>query len=305
MTLQQLLYALTIAEKGSMNKAAESLFISQPSLTLAMKDLEKELGITIFRRSSRGVELTNDGEDFLISARQIYQQYEVLKDKYSGDRNMRRKFAVSTQQFSFTSKAFVETAKQYENSTYDFTIRETDYSAVINDVGKMRSEIGVIYQSDLNHKLINKLLRDNDLEFTELSEDSVCVYLCKDHPLAGEESLTLSMLKDYPCVSFEQGDQNSLYFAEEIIENGEYEKTIRCSDRASMINMLVGLNGFTYAACVTYNEFNGGKCVAIPLKLEHAHKSLAITIGYITKKHSVLTDIGREFIRQLAVYTGK
>lgn len=201
MTLQQLLYALTIAEKGSMNKAAESLFISQPSLTLAMKDLEKEIGVTIFRRSSRGVELTNEGEDFLISARQIYQQYELLKDKYSGTEDIRRKFAVSTQHYSFITKAFVETVKKYDTKNFDFAIRETKTRDVISDVGKLRSEIGILYESDFNRKVITKMLHDNDLDFTKLIDCKAYVYLWKNHPLAGESQISLSMLKDYPCLS--------------------------------------------------------------------------------------------------------
>ena len=245
MTLQQLLYALTISEKGSMNKAAEALFISQPSLTLAMKDLEKEIGITIFRRSSRGVELTNEGADFLVHARQIYQQYELLRDKYTGSVDIKRKFAVSTQHYSFVTKAFVETVKKYDTRKFDFAIRETKTADVISDVGKLRSEIGVLFESDFNRKAINKMLRDNDLDFTSLIDCRAYVYLWKNHPLAGEKSISLSMLKDYPCLSFEQGDQSSLYLAEEILGENEYPRTIKATDRATMLNLMVGLNGYT------------------------------------------------------------
>ena len=305
MTLQQLLYALTIAEKGSMNKAAESLFISQPSLTLAMKDLEKEIGITIFRRSSRGVQLTNEGADFLVNARQIYQQYELLKDKYSGAGDIKRKFAVSTQHYSFITKAFVETVKQYDTKNFDFAIRETKTQDVISDVGKLRSEIGILFESDFNRKVITKMLRDNDLEFTKLIDCRAYVYIWKNHPLAGEASISLNMLKDYPCLSFEQGDQSSLYLAEEILGETEYPRAIKTTDRATMLNLMVGLNGYTLCSGIICEELNGSDYVAIPFKEDRNHRNAKMTVGYITKRHSVMSDIGETFIDEIKAYLGK
>lgn len=305
MTLQQLLYALTISEKGSMNKAAEALFISQPSLTLAMKDLEKEIGITIFRRSSRGVELTNEGADFLIGARQIYQQYELLRDKYSGAEDIRKKFAVSSQHYSFVTKAFVETVKQYDTRNFDFAIRETKTQDVISDVGKLRSEIGILFESEFNRKAISKMIRDNDLEFTKLIDCRAYVYMWKNHPLAGEESVSMSMLKDYPCLSFEQGDQSSLYLAEEILGETEYPRTIKATDRATMLNLMVGLNGYTLCSGIICEELNGSDYVAIPFKEDRNHKNTKMTIGYITKRHSVLSDIGTTFIDEMKDYLSK
>ena len=305
MTLQQLLYALTISEKGSMNKAAEALFISQPSLTLAMKDLEKEIGITIFRRSSRGVELTNEGADFLVHARQIYQQYELLRDKYTGSVDIKRKFAVSTQHYSFVTKAFVETVKKYDTRKFDFAIRETKTADVISDVGKLRSEIGVLFESDFNRKAINKMLRDNDLDFTSLIDCRAYVYLWKNHPLAGEKSISLSMLKDYPCLSFEQGDQSSLYLAEEILGENEYPRTIKATDRATMLNLMVGLNGYTLCSGIICEELNGSDYVAIPFKEDRNHRNAKMTIGYITKRHSVMSDIGETFIDEIKAYLEK
>ena len=302
MTLQQLLYALTIAEKGSMNKAAESLFISQPSLTLALKDLEKEIGITIFRRSSRGVQLTNEGADFLVNARQIYQQYELLKDKYSGAGDIKRKFAVSTQHYSFITKAFVETVKQYDTKNFDFAIRETKTQDVISDVGKLRSEIGILFESDFNRKVITKMLRDNDLEFTKLIDCRAYVYIWKNHPLAGEASISLNMLKDYPCLSFEQGDQSSLYLAEEILGETEYPRTIKTTDRATMLNLMVGLNGYTLCSGIICEELNGSDYVAIPFKEDRNHRNTKMTIGYVTKRHSIMSDIGKTFIDEVEKY---
>lgn len=285
-----------------MNKAADALFISQPSLTLAMKDLEKEIGITIFRRSSRGVELTNEGADFLVSARQIYQQYELLRDKYTGAEDIKRKFAVSTQHYSFVTKAFVETVKKYDTRNFDFAIRETKTRDVINDVGKLRSEIGILFESDFNQKMISKMLRDNDLEFTKLIDCRAYVYLWKNHPLAKEESISMTKLKDYPCLSFEQGDQSSIYLAEEILGENEYPRTIKATDRATMLNLMVGLNGYTLCSGIICEELNGSDYVAIPFKEDRNHKNAKMTIGYITKRHSVMSEIGASFIDEIKSY---
>ena len=131
MTLQQIRYVITIAEKGSMNKASETLFVSQPTLTSAIRELEMEIGITIFIRTSRGVFLTAEGEEFLADARQLFQEYQWINDKYSDAKTVRQKFSVSTQHYSFVDKAFVETVKQFGTSSFDFSIREEETARVI------------------------------------------------------------------------------------------------------------------------------------------------------------------------------
>ena len=209
MTLQQLHYVITVSEAGSMNKASELLYIAQPSLTSAIKELEKELGIIIFNRSGRGVKLTNDGAEFLMYARQLYGQYEVLTEKYGTGGTLKKKFGVSTQHYSFAVKAFVETVKRFDASKYEFAIRETKTREVISDVATSRSEIGILYMSDFNRKALSKMLESNDLKFTHIINCAPYVYLWKGHPLANERSISFSQLTDYPCLSFEQGDNSS------------------------------------------------------------------------------------------------
>ena len=206
MTIQQLHYAITISEAGSFNKAAEVLYISQPSLTSSMQELEKELGITIFYRSGRGVSLTQDGSEFLLYARQVYNQYEALVEKYGESSNVKKKFGVSTQHYSFAVKAFVELVKRFDMSQYEFAIRETKTRDVIFDVSNMRSEIGILYLSDFNRAAVTKLLRSNNLEFHHIIKCRAYVYLWSGHPLAKKESISFDELKDYPCLSFEQGE---------------------------------------------------------------------------------------------------
>lgn len=194
MTLQQLHYAITIAESGSLNKAAEILYIAQPSLTSSMQELEKELGITIFNRSGRGVTLTADGVEFLQHAKQLYSQYEMLAEKYGNPQNLKKKFGVSTQHYSFAVKAFVELVKSFDTSRYEFAIRETKTKDVISDVTSMKSEIGILYLSDFNRAAINKFLHTAGLEFHHLIDCNVYVYIWSGHPLSKQKSIRFEEL---------------------------------------------------------------------------------------------------------------
>ncbi|MDD6155389.1 MAG: LysR family transcriptional regulator [Eubacteriales bacterium] len=304
MTLQQLYYAIMVAEMGSMNKAAEKLYISQPTMTSAIKELEKETQITIFQRTSRGVIPTNEGVDFLMHARQLYQQYELLKDRYSGNKNFKRKFGVSTQHYSFIDKAFVETIKYYDTLDFDFAIRETTTKQVITDVGILKSEIGILFMSDTNRKVLTRMLNENDLVFTPLIDCNAYVYLYKGHPLANEKSISLEQLADYPCLSFEQGSDSSVFFAEELLSDNEYPRSIKATDRATMLNLMVGLNGYTLCSGIICEELNGTDYVAVPFKEDEKNKNITMEIGYISKKHSIMSDIGKRFIHECKVYLG-
>lgn len=302
MTLQQILYAITVAEVGSMNKAAEKLYISQPSLTNAIRELERDAGITVFSRTGKGVVPTKDGEEFLIYARQVYQQYELLKEKYGKKENIKRKFGVSTQHYSFAVKAFVETVKKFDARQYEFAIREEKTYDVISDVGSLRSEIGILYLSNFNRKIIEKILKENELEFHKLIDASAYVYLWKNHPLAKEKSISFEQLEAYPCLSFEQGEKGSFYFAEEILSDNDYAQTIKACDRATMLNLMVGLNGYTLCSGIVCNELNGSDFVVVPFRADEENRNSVMEIGYITKKHSVLSEIGEIYIAEVKRY---
>lgn len=303
MTLQQLNYAITISECGSLNKAAEILYISQPSLTNSMQELEKEIGITIFYRSGRGVSLTRDGAEFLQYARQVYTQYEALMGKYGKGQNLKKKFGVSTQHYSFAVKAFVELVKGFDTSQYEFAIRETKTMDVILDVANLKSEIGILYLSDFNRAAITKLLRTNSLQFNHLIECQPYVYLWSGHPLAKQEKITFEQLKDYPCLSFEQGDSSSFYFAEEILSTNEYFRTIKANDRATMLNLMIGLNGYTLCSGIICQELNGDDYLAVPFETGDSEGGI-MEIGYITKKNMVLSSIGKMYIKEIKAYLG-
>ena len=258
--------------------------------------------ITIFNRSGRGVTLTNDGTEFLMYARQIYGQYESVLEKYSEGGSYKKKFGVSTQHYSFAVKAFVDMAQEFDMSEYEFAIRETKTAEVISDVSAMKSEVGVLYLSDFNRKALLKLLHSANLEFHHLIDCQAYVYLWKNHPLANEKSINFSQLEKYPCLSFEQGDKSSFYLAEEILSTNEYTRTVRASDRATMLNLMVGLNGYTLCSGIICEELNGSDYLAIPFEGDEQNQNSDMEIGYITRKNSILSKMGNMYVSSLRRY---
>lgn len=305
MTIQQLKYVIAITEMGSLNKASEVLYISQPSLSSSIHDLENELGITIFNRSGQGTTLTNDGIEFVQNARQIVQQYDGLMDKYGKGGTLKKKFGISTQHYSFAVKSFVELVSQADTTEYEFAIRETSTRRVIDDVSGGRSEIGILYLCDFNRKAIEKLLRTNGLEFYHLIDCDAYVYIWKGHPLAGNSSISFEDLADYPCLSFEQGESASLYFAEEILSTREYPRTIKANDRATMLNLMRGLNGYTLCSGIICEELNGTDYIAVPFSPDGDPSESRMEIGYIIKKNMILTRLAELYIEELRTYLAR
>ncbi len=300
MTLQQIRYIITISEVGSLNKAAEILYVAQPSLSGAVRDLEQELGFPIFYRSGRGMTLTNDGVEFLGYARQVYDQYEVLQEKYLGMAKRKKKFGISTQHYSFAVKSFVELVGQYDTQEYEFAIRETKTREVIEDVRTAKSELGILYVSNFNRKALLHLLSAADLAFHKLIDCDAFVYLWKGHPLAGEKQIDLAMLSPYPCLSFEQGGDGSFYYAEEIYSTAEYPRIIKANDRATMLNLMVGLNGYTLCSGIICEELNGSDFIAVPFAGDGSEGKMEI--GYIVKKNMILSEIADRYLEELKRY---
>ena len=294
MTLQQLKYAVAIADKGSINEAAKYLFISQPSLSNAIKDLEKEIKITIFTRTNRGIQISSEGAEFLGYARQVLQQSELLEQKYLSGMPAKQRFSVSTHHYLFASNAFVDLIKEFGGEEYEFTFRETKTYEVIDDVKNLRSEIGLIYLSDFNAPVIGKLLKESNLVFTELFTARPHVFLYKHHPLAQNKTITLEELEDYPCVSFEQGDQNSFYFSEEVLSTRSVKKSIKVSDRAAVVNMMIGVNAYTFSTGVFPEYLHGEDIVSIPLEADEK-----ICVGTIIHKDTTLTHLGEIYLEAL------
>ena len=303
MTIQQLNYVITISEKGSLNKAAEVLYVTQPSLTSAVRELEKELGITLFNRGGKGVTLTNDGAEFIQYARQVVTQYDRLLEKYGKGGNLRKKFGISCQHYSFAVKSFVEMVKQFDTDEYEFAIRETKTRDVIEDVTTGKSEVGILYLSDFNRKAIGKFLKSSQLEFHPLIKCEPYVYLWKGHPLANKKSIRLEELRDYPCLSFEQGPSGAFYFSEEILSTYDYIRTIKATDRATMLNLMVGLNGYTLCSGIICEELNGSDYVAVAFEdTEEEVAAGRMEIGYIVKQNMILSQMAEMYITELKKY---
>lgn len=294
MTLQQLRYAITIADCNSMNKAAQALFISQPSLSASIRDLENEIGITIYKRTNRGITITPEGEEFLGYARQVAEQYDLINKKYIEKNNVKKKFSVSTQHYTFAVKAFVEMVKQFGMDEYEFAVHETKTYEVIENVKNFKSELGILYLNDFNKQVITKILKENNLEFTELFECKTYVFIWKGNPLAKKDLITMEDLEDYPCLSFDQGMNNSFYLAEEVLSTNEYKKIIKANDRATLLNLMVGLNAYTLCSGIICQELNGDDYAAIPLDSDET-----MTIGYISRKNTTMSQLGKKYIEEV------
>ena len=297
MTLQQLKYAITVAETGTITEAANKLYISQPSLTNAIHELEKGMNIIIFNRTNKGISISKEGEDFLGYARQVLEQAAILEDKYKGDNGGKKKFCVSTQHYSFAVNAFVDLIKKFGQDEYDFSLRETQTYEIIEDVAKMRSEIGILFLNDFNEKVITKILKSYDLEFHQLFVAKPHVFISRKHPLAQNQVITNEELEQYPYLSFEQGEHNSFYFSEEIFSATERKKNIRVRDRATLFNLLIGLNGYTVCSGVIDKKLNGKDIIAAPLADESDMR-----IGYITHKKGRISRLGTTYLEALNKY---
>ena len=297
MTLQQLKYVITVAETGTITEAANKLYISQPSLTNAIHELEKEMNIVIFNRTNKGISLSREGNDFLGYARQVLEQAAILEDKYKRNHGGKKQFCVSTQHYSFAVNAFVDLVKEYGQDEYDFSLRETQTYEIIEDVVRMKSELGILFMNDFNEKVIGKLLKSHDLEFHLLFTAKPHVFISREHPLARQSVITNKELEQYPYLSFEQGEHNSFYFSEEIFSESERKKNIRVRDRATLFNLLIGLNGYTVCSGVIDEKLNGKDIIAVPLADEDN-----MHIGYITHRKGILSRLGDSYLKALQGY---
>lgn len=300
MTLTQLRYVIEVANSSSMNEAAKRLFISQPSLSAAIRELEAEAGIEIFRRTNRGISLTPEGEEFTGYARQVVEQYKLLESKYIDKATIKKKFSVSMQHYSFAVNAFVEMVKQFGMEEYEFAVYETKTYEVIEDVRDFKSEIGILFLNDFNRQVLTKLFHEYGLEFHEILECGIYVYMWKGHPLAGRKEISLEELEDYPCLSFEQGNYNSFYFAEEVLSTYEYKQLIKANDRATMLNLMVGLNGYTLCSGILCEELNGSDYCAVRLRSEEI-----MTIGYLVRKGVSVSPLGKKYLEEITKFKDK
>lgn len=297
MTLQQLKYMIAIAECGSITSAAAKLMIAQPSLSKSVSELEKEMGITIFYRNNRGIYLSEDGTKFLAYARQVVEQADLLKQQFKQKEAARRVFAVSAQHYSFVVSAFVALVKEYGNNKYQFTLRETKTHDIIEDVRTYRSELGILFLSNFNREIILRMIRGADLKFTSLFKAKPHVFVSRKNPLAQKTEVTLEDLQAFPRLTYEQGLNNSFYFSEELHSTAESPKSIVVTDRASLFNLLIGLNGYTISSGILSSALNGTEIVSIPLLSDET-----MEIGYIEPANRVMNQVSERYLKHLKEY---
>lgn len=295
MTLQQLRYLIAIAEHGSMNAAAYNLYASQSNLSTAIRDLERELGITIFKRSNRGVTLTSEGTELLGYARQVVEQANMLESRYAKGDGGRTRLAVSAQHYAFSVHAFVDVIAQCSSDDYEFVMRETSTGQIIEDVGSFRSEVGILFVDDFNQRVLEKAFADANLVFHPLFDARIHVFVGDGHPLADRKSVRPEELESWPCLTFEQGTENSFYFSEEPLSYLPHRKLIRVSDRGTMTSLLSSHEGYLLSSGVLSDEMQLGSIVAIPLETEERMR-----IGYLIHRERKPSELLLRYIERLS-----
>lgn len=291
MRIEQLEYLEAIVKTGSINEAAKNLYLTQPSLSNAIKELEKEVGVQILLRSKLGVSLTEDGREFLIYARQILDNVHLLEERYQKNAVRKQALSISAQHYAFVVHAFVELIRSVDSEEYQFTLRETETENILKDLASFKSEIGILYLNAFNRQVLEKLFKDNDLIFTPLFVAQPHVFVGSQNPLIGRKSVTLEDLEEYPYLSYEQGERNSFYFAEEILSTINHKKSIKVSDRATIFNLMVGLNGYTISSGIISSELNDDKIVAIPLEVDDS-----MTLGWLKRNKMELSPLAKDYI---------
>lgn len=294
MRIQQLEYLERIVEAGSINEAAKRLFLTQPSLSNAVKELENEMGIQIFQRSSGGISLTAEGREFMTYSKQILDQVNLMNERYKNGQQRKQSFSVSAQHYAFVVHAFVELIKSVNANEYQFTLRETETQNIFNDLAQFKSELGILYTNGFNQKIMQRLFKENNLVFTPLFVAKPHIFVSRHNPLTSKSSVNLSDLEDYPYLSYEQGEVNSFYFSEEILSTLSHKKSIKVSDRATIFNLMVGLNGYTISSGIISSKLNDDKIVAIPLNVDDD-----ITLGWLRHRQVEPSPLAKRYLSML------
>ena len=294
MRIQQLEYLERIVEAGSINEAAKRLFLTQPSLSNAVKELENEMGIQIFQRSSGGISLTAEGREFMTYSKQILDQVNLMNERYKNGQQRKQSFSVSAQHYAFVVHAFVELIKSVNANEYQFTLRETETQNIFNDLAQFKSELGILYTNGFNQKIMQRLFKENNLVFTPLFVAKPHIFVSRYNPLTSKSSVNLSDLEDFPYLSYEQGEVNSFYFSEEILSTLSHKKSINVSDRATIFNLMVGLNGYTISSGIISSKLNDDKIVAIPLNVDDD-----ITMGWLKHRQVELSPLAERYLTML------
>lgn len=298
MNINQLKYVLTIASSSSMREASTKLYLSQPALSASVRELEEELGILIFERSNKGVFLTDEGREFLSYAKKAVGQYVILEDRYLSRNSGRERFSVSTQHYNFAIKAFAQVIRQMQPERFVFSIHETKTKRVLEDVNRLKSEVGVLAFSGSNEAVMKKLFRDYHLAFTPLMRRETYVYVWNDHPLVGRAEVSIREMQEYPCVSFDQSSEGDFYLTEEAMADYPFDRLIKSEDRATSMELIAQLGGYSIGS----GMLSGDDAILQGLTAIKLKEEDPLIIGYITRKGSLLSVYGENYVKELLKY---
>ncbi|MCM3731193.1 LysR family transcriptional regulator [Fictibacillus nanhaiensis] len=285
MTPQQFRYIVEIAKHNSISKAASALYVTQPSISRAVRELETELGITILDRTNKGVVFTKEGTELLFYAKTLLEQMESVVHHFNKEKTMNlTKFSISSQHYGFAIEAVANLMDYFAERNYELTIREDKTFDVIDDVYASRSILGILFLTDLNKHFFERYFTSKQLTFTPIASLKQHVFLRKEHPLAHLECITLDQLRDYPYLTYQQDDM-LLHFAEEALNVDNIGKLVYLKDRGAMNNLLSNTDSYNLGTgCIVHNYMNPN-IISIPLE-----ESNMIEVGLVKRNDVHLPD---------------
>lgn len=292
MNIQQMKYVVAIANSGSFREAAKKLFITQPSLSNGIRELEEKLGVTLFIRTNKGASLTKDGLEFLEYAEKILTQIALIESRYQ-ENTASERFSISSQHYDFLGEVMAKVIKEFKNQYKNFRVFETTTLKVIEDVKSFHSELGIIYLNEQNQSGILRYLEQANLNYEIIGYFETHIFLGKTHPLAKKTAISLEELCCYPQVRFAQEGSNFAYFSEDLIENQEQETVIYTNDRGTLMNLLVETDAYASGSGLV-TGFTKKEICLVPLINSTKNK-----ICILTQKNRSMTKIGNYFIGEL------
>ncbi|MBQ9058642.1 MAG: LysR family transcriptional regulator [Atopobiaceae bacterium] len=290
MTLQQLKYVVEVATRGSISSAAASLYIAQPSLSKAIATLEQELGITIFQRSARGIQLTEEGNRFLAYARQVVDNIDLLEARYVGPMGPRRTLCVSCPHETHFAQLFAELVREVNEESFEFVLREVPATVVLEDVRQQRSELGIIYCGEANRERLMASVHDAGLHYAAFTLATPYIVVRQGHPLAKESSVDAESLAPYPRIMLEWVSYTRKSFGSSLAGLPSPNKVIRTTDRQTQQQLVEQLDGYMFRLAVDEHYLEHDGMVTLPLD-----SSSPIEVGLLTRPGIPLSPLAQGY----------
>jgi len=295
MTLKQMRYIIAVHQYASISEAAKKLYLTQPSLTSSIHQLEHELGFTIFIRSRNGVEVTPKGLELIKQMKTILEAVDSMEEKFSGPGKDRQTLSISAQHYNFAADAFIRLIQE-SGSIYTFHFLETTTLEVIENTASGLSELGILYYSKNNASVIMRELKNRGLAFHLLFEAKPHVFLRAGHPLAAKNELTQDDLAPYPFLAYSQGTEASYNFLEEVVPAAGKDQVIYVQDRSTCYRLLEHTDAYSIGSGILSKESGTDQVRSMPLAdCEDMH------IGWIQKKDQELSALARRFLNLIHI----